>query len=278
MGPCEIFYYSGTGNSLHVARELQSGIQNSVLKPVLGYSREEAIKTEGDVVGFVFPIYFMTIPAPVREFIEKLDMDSATYIFMAATRIGTYTTAVPLMRKLLRKKGKRLDSHFMINMLSNSPTGLKPGKGDKNWAKKTREAEIKRVDKEILPEIERISEVVKNRSRYPERSHPDPLRSAVNLIMDPVTRRIGSEVGYYVDESCNGCGTCENVCLSGKIEVRGGKPLWRDDIDCYYCFACFNFCPQQAILVSRKYDRKDGRFRRPDVSSGDIAGQKRPIR
>ncbi len=38
--------------------------------------------------------------------------------------------------------------------------------------------------------------------------------------------------------------------------------------------ACFNFCPEQSILV-KNYTHKDGRYYHPDVTAQDIAEQKR---
>jgi Pyruvate/2-oxoacid:ferredoxin oxidoreductase delta subunit len=55
--------------------------------------------------------------------------------------------------------------------------------------------------------------------------------------------------------------------------MNHGKPLWQKDIKCYYCYACFNFCPEQAILV-KNYTYKDGRYYHPNVTAKDIAEQK----
>ena len=51
----EIYYYSGTGNSLHVARELQRRIPESNLIPIVRLLGNDMVKTSADTVGFVFP-------------------------------------------------------------------------------------------------------------------------------------------------------------------------------------------------------------------------------
>ena len=77
----EICYFSGTGNSLHVAKELQKRIPESNLIPIVSLLNNDAIKTNGDTIGVIFPIYFLTIPIPVRDFLNKLDVASIQYIF-----------------------------------------------------------------------------------------------------------------------------------------------------------------------------------------------------
>ncbi len=268
-----LYYYSGTGNSLHVARELQKRIPGCELIPILGFRDEDRIKVNSERIGFVFPIYFTTIPAPVREFISKLDIGVSKYIFMVATRIGTFTIADKLVNSLLKKKGKKLDSYLIVNMASNSPTGLKPGKGDPNWIEKTSIENVLKLDEEMKPQLDEFCSAIQNKERHPKGPMNNPVGVFTRPLMDLLTKGIRSEVGYYVDDSCISCGTCEQVCLSRKIKIIDGKPLWQKDVQCYYCFACFNFCPKQSILVKKKYVRKDGRYHHPEVSIDDIIDQ-----
>jgi hypothetical protein len=51
----EIYYFSGTGNSLHVAKELQKRLPDAELVPILGLVGEGSVRTRGVTVGFVFP-------------------------------------------------------------------------------------------------------------------------------------------------------------------------------------------------------------------------------
>jgi Pyruvate/2-oxoacid:ferredoxin oxidoreductase delta subunit len=53
-----------------------------------------------------------------------------------------------------------------------------------------------------------------------------------------------------------------------------GKPTWQKDTNCYFCYACFSFCPEQSILVKRVYEKKDKRYSHPAIKANDIAGQK----
>ena len=117
----EIYYFSGTGNSLHVARELQKRIPETNLISIVSLLNKDVIKTKAETVGFVFPILFTAIPIPVKNFIKKLDLKSTKYIFVIATRLGTPHSAFTDIEKILKKKSKSLDSHFTLNMPSNDP-------------------------------------------------------------------------------------------------------------------------------------------------------------
>jgi hypothetical protein len=90
----EIYYFSGTGNSLHVAQELQKRLPRARLVPILGFVERKSVTASGDTVGFVFPHYASTLPKVVHAFIEKLDLGSARYLFAIATRGSTKTWAM----------------------------------------------------------------------------------------------------------------------------------------------------------------------------------------
>jgi flavodoxin len=117
----EIYYFSGSGNSLHVAQELQRRIPGASLIPLVSLLDKDVIKTNAETVGFVFPTHGMISPIPVRKFLKKVDLGSAEYLFAIATRGGTKFLGFPKIEKLLGKQGKRLDARFVLNMTNNDP-------------------------------------------------------------------------------------------------------------------------------------------------------------
>lgn len=115
----EIYYFSGTGNSLHTAKELKKRIPEAKLIPIVSLLNRDIVKTSEETVGFVFPVHLMMAPKAVRTFIEKLDLQ-ADYIFAVATRGGSRTRAFEDLEKILKKHGKNLDSCFILNMANNA--------------------------------------------------------------------------------------------------------------------------------------------------------------
>lgn len=51
--------------------------------------------------------------------------------------------------------------------------------------------------------------------------------------------------------------------------MNGNKPEWHQDV-CFFCYACFNYCPQQAIGVEH-CTKKLGRYHHPEISAEEIA-------
>lgn len=54
-----------------------------------------------------------------------------------------------------------------------------------------------------------------------------------------------SEKGYYITESCVGCGTCQGVCPQ-KCIVQG-EPYRIQQEHCLHCGNCYENCPVKAI-------------------------------
>jgi NAD-dependent dihydropyrimidine dehydrogenase PreA subunit/flavodoxin len=274
----QIYYFSGTGNSLYVARELQRRIPDASLIPVVSLLGKDVIQPQAQTVGFVFPIHLTTLPIPMREFINKLDLESAEYIFAVGTRLGTFCLADIALENVLKKQGKHLDAYFLLNMASNTPTGLVPGPGDKDWVNKNSEEHVRALDAAVQDRLDAIQDIIVNQVPDPKGNSPRRWAFLKRLIAIPMafaTRSTGgTEIPYTADSSCTGCGTCEKVCPSNKIKLVDGKPVWQKEIQCYYCYACFNYCPTQSILVGKKYTQKDGRYSHPGITANDIAGQK----
>ncbi|MGG6313934.1 hypothetical protein [Paenibacillus macerans] len=62
--------------------------------------------------------------------------------------------------------------------------------------------------------------------------------------------------------------------MSGKIEQKDGKPYWKEETECCFCFACINYCPRKAIQIRKTKSMAKGRYRHPQYTAHDIARQK----
>ncbi|KMQ50352.1 Ferredoxin [Chitinispirillum alkaliphilum] len=280
----EIYYFTGTGNSLHVAKELQKRMPDTKLIPIISVLKEGAVRTSAENVGFVFPIYMMDLPIPVKQFLNKVDTGSAQYIFAAATRVSTFYIADIHIEKALRKQNKKLDSFFVVNMAANSPCGLAPKsmpgfkKMINDWTNKITIEKVNLLEPAVQDRLQLVSQKVINRERHKdERSALQSfLKRTVSLIITPLNRANGIKpiIPYFADSTCNGCEKCERICPSGRVKMRDHKPEWQMNVPCYYCYACFNVCPEQAILIKRRYEKKEGRYLYPGIGVKEISGQK----
>lgn len=269
----EIYYFSGTGNSLHVARELQKRIPEADLTPIVSLVDKDIIESSAETVGFIFPIHLAMSPAPVLNFLKKLDLKSARYTFAVATRAGSQHRAFTDLEKILKKKGKNLDSCFSLNMASNDPKF-------EGWHQATAE-EIADLESEVQNKLDFIGEIVikkeKSRKKDTDFTVSMPVFSILSLFL-PILNKL-YDVEFYHDANCLGCGTCEKVCLSGKIKMSNKWPVWQKDVPCFFCHACLNYCQEQAVQIKsnrflKSYTEENGRYFHPYATVDDIAGQK----
>jgi ferredoxin len=279
----QIYYFSGTGNSLHVARSIVREFPGAELMPIASFGRMAHPASHSEVVGFVFPIHLTTLPRPVKTFMEGLDLASAEYIFAVTTRIGTFQVADIHLDNLLRKKGKSLSAFYVLDMTANSPCGLVPKgapgfkKMTRRWVERIGADKVAGLDETVHSRMGSICGTIAARGFHRDgrsRLNMWPRKMTAGLMS--LTQKITPEqtIPFYADGDCTGCGTCERVCLSGRIAMAGGRPVWRADTPCYYCFACFNCCPEQALLIADRYTEKKGRYLHPGISPEDIAAQK----
>jgi ferredoxin len=279
--PIEVYYFSGTGNSLYVAKELQSRIPETKLSPIAGLLSKDAVKSNGDTVGFVFPTYGMTLPIPVKTFLKKLDLESATYVFAIATRGGTKCFAFSKIDALLKEQGKRLDACLVLNMPGNDPKL-------KDWQMATPE-KIAQLETDVNHRLDAFQRVIINKEPYrvTDRDYIDfPYSYPVNYVMERLVlfgvryaEYDGLKDYFYADSKCVGCGTCEKVCLSNKIKMVDKKPVWQKNVKCQMCYSCLNYCPEQSVQIKSKwymksYTSEKGRYLHPYASARDIAQQK----
>jgi ferredoxin len=270
----EIYYFSGTGNSLHVARELQKRIPDTNLIPIVSLLHEDAVTTNGETVGFVFPIYLTALPLPVTNFIKKLDLNSATYIFALATRSGSPHRAFVDIEKILKKSGKSLDSYFTLNMGTNYLDPIPT------------QEEIAELESIVQDRLDSIQHIIINKEKDREKDTdvtaplPFGLLRLYPLLM-ALAEFAGLKHRFYSDSKCTGCGTCERVCLSQKITMTDKKPVWQENVTCYMCYACLNFCPVRSVQLKSTWYMKShtheiGRYSHPYATALDVAGEKEP--
>jgi ferredoxin len=282
----EIYCFSGTGNSLHVARELQRCIPETSLVPIVSLLGRESVQTHAETVGFVFPQYATTVPKVVAKALKKLDLKSAGYLFAIATRGGTVCRAFADVDKLLNKKGRRLDSYFVLTM----PSGSEPLV--ETFSEYITEERVARLESEMLARLDAIQGIVTAREVNREEDlngldvpPPDiikpimPLIKVLGPILLPLGKLVESSFDFYSDAKCTGCGLCEKVCLAQKIEMVDGRPVWQKEVKCFGCFACLNYCPEQSIQVASTWYLKsrtaeNGRYHHPQITANDIAAQK----
>ena len=259
-----IYYFSGTGNSLKIAKDLCEKLEDSELIPIAKIWQMENIESKSKNVGFIFPLYWSGLPKIVHNFINKLNLINSNYFFTVVTNAGDINEhPLQQLNKILEKKSKKLNAGFYIKMPNNYIIGF--------------DIHSERRQKEFFEnankELKIIAEIVNNQkdNLTQEIFKKDVSRSSkVNKdFQDSVYE---SDEAFYVYENCNSCGICEKVCPVNNIILKKGIPEWQHK--CQQCLACINFCPEKAIQFGDK-TLNTQRYHHPEITIMEIAAQKK---
>ena len=90
-----IYYFTGTGNSMRAARVIAGKLTDTAIIS-MRCDPKTVPASDCEVIGFVFPVYHWTIPAPAVQFIEQLEINADAYIFAVA--MPSFIVGVPTAR------------------------------------------------------------------------------------------------------------------------------------------------------------------------------------
>lgn len=283
----EMYYFSGTGNTLAVASEIARKIVAKLI-PVQKVMNEGRITVTAQNIGVVFPSYLAGIsgvPLIVERFLRKITNIETLHIFAICT-CGGYESvnAIPTLftfSRIVRSCGGKVSVEYSVRLPMNN------------------------LDYDHIPiPIERDSEVIISRSkkkifiicdcilRKKGTSHKGiktlfflllkpPFRlmqkSVIRSLLETAREPVDSKLEYpelipltdksiAVGENCTGCGTCARVCPVKNIQIVNGRPLFQHK--CEMCFACDEWCPLDAI---HHWGRSPGvKYHHPDIRLSDM--------
>jgi ferredoxin/flavodoxin len=249
-----IFYFTGTGNSLKIAKTVANKMGNCEVIP-MGLNKGISINKEYDSIGFIYPIYFWGIPKNVRDFI--LDMaiknNENTYCYAIATYGGFAGNGLKLLHKMLLDKNITLQYGKTLKIFSNYIINFKvPVKFKKI---------LEKSDKKLMSIIDAIKSKKTNSIGM--------INKKMNQFYEKFIDTLQYEdKNYIVNDDCIGCGICKEVCPVNNIEIREGKPEFKHT--CEQCLACLQYCPQKAIDYKDKTQKKM-RYTNPEINYKELS-------
>ena len=257
----DIYYFTGTGNSLAVAKDIAKEIDGELIS-IPSVIDENTIKTDAKVIGFVFPVYIWGIPLIVERFIKKIENLNDKYIFAVVTYGGMPGGTINLIEKVIESCDGKLAAGFKVHMPGNytpmygAIAEKKQQKIFDNWNKK----------------VKIIAEYIKS-NKQGKKENDNML---VNFIFSSIIYKFSAkhipemDKQFWTDENCNKCGICQKVCPVNNINITDSKPSWKGN--CEQCFACLQWCPQKAIQYGKKTSARK-RYHHPDANISDIIKQ-----
>ncbi len=285
----EVYYFSGTGNSLAVAQDLARSLQTTA-KPIAAFRNRESITLQADKIGVVFPAYMAHlsgVPLMVERFVRKVSNLGSKYLFAVCT-CGGYEdfNALPALRNLariVRAAGGRIAAEFSIRLPMNTldyshipvPIDKDPGKMFQRCEGKILEIAqtVNRGKKSIKAGKTILNLLMTPLYRMLQTLYYQDLRQKAKVPQDSRLRFAElvplTDKSISSDDKCRGCGTCARVCPTGNIVLIQDRPTWQHH--CEICLACVEWCPNKAIHHGfRAYDKS---YRHPRVKLQDMFNQ-----
>jgi ferredoxin len=251
-----VFYFTATGNSLFVARQLSDSpisIPQELKKTDLVY--------EADEIGFVCPDYAGAIPKIVQQFMSKGTF-KAPYIFAVVTFGNAATSCVEYCVDKAKENGINIDYAQSLLMVDNYLPVF-----DMN--------QQMAIDKHVDENLARI--VADISAQKKEIAVSDLGFFSKDMLKNMQDQHFSMTAERLLElrpDRCVGCMTCEKVCPHKNFKL-GDKGLEFSG-DCEYCLACIQNCPQKALTLKSNNPGMPGernpeaRYRHPDISLNDI--------
>jgi len=285
-----IYYFSGTGNSLKVAGDIAE-IINTELISIPSLKKEKHIKTDSEILGFVFPIYNQGPPAIVRDFIKRCENLKDKYIFAIGTYAHMPCLAMEYMRDDLNTQGASLAGGFTVQMPYNyliPDSIMHPFRFRLDYDNETKQMNMfeqwGRRKIEIADYINSRREGIIETSSEMIEGLADKL-NLKNSLQKWVWLRVADfkrrtnlkypnyihvmDSGFSVNNDCISCSICSRVCPADNITIEGDIPQWHHQ--CEQCFACLQWCPEEAIQFGNSEGKK--RYHHPQITLNDMLEQ-----
>lgn len=243
-----IFYFTGTGNSLAAAKALLAPGEALINMADALKNHEFRFRAEEhEKVGFVFPVYFYTLPTIVKHFIEGLNLENAHYIYAVITCGGGIAQAGAVLKKALEKRNLKLGYVTELLMPDNYILLYKN--------------RMDGVDECLANAQKRLEEIAKKEVGV-EIKKDIGSNTIISDLVEKLYRIACKTEKFYAEDSCVGCGMCEKNCPEQAITLTKGKPKWTKK-KCCQCLACIHHCPKNAIQYGKR-TKNQGRYVHPD--------------
>lgn len=237
-----ILYFSGTGNSLHVAETLKTLLHERT------YNMEQTPRDlpslqDDEPLGIVFPVYAWGLPRFVSEFLRETKAGSR-YVWTVMTCGDDMGFADEVLEKVLHRK---VDAAFSVQM-PNTYVCL-PGfdvDTPEVAARKLRETD------ERLP---LIAESIQLKACHSELTRGDAAWLKTYVLGVLFNKFLVTDRHFKTTPDCNACGLCAKHCPLKDIAMTSGRPVWEQQ-HCTGCLRCYHNCPRHAIRWGRFTDGK----------------------
>lgn len=235
-----IYYFSGTGNTLLIAKKMKEAFEKQkyfvILRKITIY---ESVKLESDChLGIVIPVAIQSTFPIVWDFVERLPEGNMRQVFFADTMETFSGGIVGPMKKSLKAKGYRCIGACEFKMASSMQMSEK-------------KAEIGKKKNEIalLKAEEYVQSLINGSAKW---KRIPGLSDAMRSISKGRTIWTKTSERISIDHDlCIKCGMCEKYCPVNAIHLVD-QHMKIQHRQCIACMRCVNFCPKSAFTLRGK--------------------------
>lgn len=254
-----IFYFSGTGNSLWVAKKLAELQDDQILFiPKLMEEKRGPFSftlKKDEKLGFVFPVYAWAPPKIVSEFINNLVITNRNehYTYSVCTCGDHAGLTMNVLSANLQKREIKLNSGFSVFMPNNYVI---------DYDLDSKELENKKLV-QANQRVEDISNLISNKTENIFDCYSGSFPWFRTYIFNPYFNRfcLGTKK-FHVKSNCISCGLCVKNCPTKNILLKNKYPSWGKD--CTKCMACIHRCPVGAIQYGDRTEKR-GQYYNPNI-------------
>lgn len=247
-----IYYFSGTGNSLAIAKELGRLLDESIAP--IGPRDTRPLLVSDEVCLIVAPIHNYDLPPVVKAFIARLWAPKGTpYFAMIINYGGLLGNGPASARRAFFKQHLTLSYNRSVVVPDNAGPIIRRPYDVSSLA--------------TLPQrLAMIADDIRQRKTYCD-EEPYSQRLAIKTKLAELFLKSPATTLYVQKSLCIGCERCVKLCPVGNVKVRNGayensvvnriadnrtgKPTTRITFDnrCIHCLACVQWCPVGAIRM-----------------------------
>lgn len=234
-----IYYFTGTGNSLEIVRQLLtlSDNKHEVITAINYTTPSPQLSDKSTELGFVFPVYGWGVPLIVEDFINRFPSNSnklSPYIYVILTCGDDIGCTDKLVRKLFASKGWKVNAIFSLQM-RNTYVCLPGFDTDAPDLELQKSANARAGLQHILQHIQA------HKDSSDKDIHPGSFPRIKSYILRPLFNKFLIHDKHFKvnSQKCTACGKCIRLCPLQNMKANTkGMPEWLGH--CTHCLRCYH--------------------------------------
>lgn len=245
-----IIYFSGTGNTELLAKEIAKRLLNeghTVEKiSIENISDITQLDLTNKIIGFGFPVYKLSYPEifnTVISYINNKTINNNFFVFSTYARF-TAKSSNEFISKLNRDKFS-----LIAECSFKSPScGISARKDVNHFDYKS----VMFFEDDINLKIDSfVREILNlNVSNCIKISKIKFLNKLKNRFIEDI-EKTKYPLLKVIDSKCETCGICVKYCPEQNIEIYDKKLKIKDNMNCLHCLRCMNHCPSNALYFGK---------------------------